>query len=131
MTAPLVRTVEASAVGAHATTNQVTLIGRVPFACTVTSATYIPSAAVSAPASGTGRTYEVVNRTTGAGTVSVASKSVTSNVGMSDNVAFDLTLATAANLVCASGDVLELVSTALTSNATDPGGKVIVTFSRT
>lgn len=130
MTAPLVRIIDADTNGCHATTDQVTIIDRAPFAGTVTAVTYIPSATVSAPASGTGRTYTVFNRTTGAGTVSVAAKSVTSNVGMTDNVPFDLTLQTTPNLAVASGDVLEFVSTALTSNATDPGGKVIVTISR-
>lgn len=130
MTSPLVRYVDADTNGCHATTDQLTIIDRVPFAATVTGATYIPSATVAAPASGTGRTYTVFNRTTGAGTVSVAARSVTSNVAMTDNVPFDLTLATAANLVVASGDVLEFSSVALTSNATDPGGKVIVTLSR-
>jgi hypothetical protein len=132
MTVPFVRTLEANTVGCLATTDQVTIIGRAPFAGTLSSATYIPSGSIAAPASGTGRQYTVFNRTTGAGTVNMAARAVTSNVGMTDNVAFDLTVsATTASLVVASGDVLEFVSTALTSNAVDPGGRVIVTISRT
>jgi hypothetical protein len=135
LTAPFVLALEANTVGCLATTNQDTIVGRVPFACTVTAATYVPSASIAAPASGTGRTYTVFNRGSsaiGTGTVAVATKSVTSNVGMTDNVAFDLTIsATTASLICASGDVLEFDSAAVTSNAPDPGGRVIVTLSRT
>lgn len=135
MTVPWIQTLEANTVGCLATTNQDTPVGRVPFAGTVTAVTYIPSASIAAPASGTGRTYTVFNRGSsaiGTGTVSVATKSVTSNVGMTDNVAFDLTLSgTTASLIVASGDVLEFDSAAVTSNAADPGGRVIVTISRT
>lgn len=131
MTVPFVTRLEANTVGCLATTDQATIIGRIPFAATVTAVTYIPSASIAAPASGTGRTFTVFNRTTGAGTVPVAARSVTSNVGLSDNVAFDLTVSTTtASLIVASGDVLELASTALTSNAADPGGRIIVTLSR-
>lgn len=132
MTVPLIRAIEANTVGCLATTDQATIVGRVPFACTVTAVTYIPSASMAAPASGTGRTFTVFNRTTGAGTVNVATRSVTSNVTMADNVPFDLTVsATTASLICTSGDVLEFVSSALTSNVIDFGGRVIVTLSRT
>lgn len=131
MTVPFIRTVEANTPGCLATTNQDTIIGRVTYAGTVTGVTYIPSSSVAAPASGTGRTFTVFNRGTGAGTVSVAVRSLTSNVTMADNIAFDLTLQTAAQLALTSGDVLEFDSVALTSNAPDPGGRVVVTFSRT
>ena len=130
MTVPLTRTLEANVAGCLATTNQDTIIGRVTFAATVTAVTYIPSSSVAAPASGTGRTYTVFNRGTGAGTVSVAVRSQTSNVTMADNVPFDMTLQTAAQLALTSGDVLEFDSAALTSNAPDPGGRIIVTFTR-
>lgn len=132
MTVPLIRALEANTVGCLATTNQVTIVGRVPYAGVVTAVTYIPSTSIAAPASGTGRTYTVLNRgTTGASSVTIASRAVTSNVGLSDNQPFDLTLsATTASLIVASGDVIELESTAVTSNAPDPGGKLVVTFSR-
>lgn len=136
MTAPLVRTLEANTIGCLATTNQITMLGRMTFAGTITAATYIPSAAAAAPASGTGRTFTVYNRlssaVSGTGTVSMAARSATSNVGLVDNVPFDLTIsATTASLAFVSGDVLEFESLALTSNVIDPGGRVIVTYSRT
>lgn len=133
MTVPFIRPMEANTVGCLATTNQVTIVGRVTFTAggTVTGVTYIPSGSIAAPASGTGRTYTLYNRSTGAGTTVIATKSVTSNVGMSDNVPFDLTLSTTtASLIVTSGDVLELSSDALTSNAADPGGRLIVTITR-
>jgi hypothetical protein len=132
LTVPWVKTLEANVGSVLATTNQQNVIGRVPYAAVVTAVTFIPNTSIAAPASGTGRTYTVLNRgTTGASSVTIASRSVTSNVGLSDNQPFDLTLsATTASLIVASGDVLEAESTALTSNAPDPGGKFIVTFSR-
>jgi hypothetical protein len=132
VTVPISRAIEANTPGALATTNQVTVIGRIPYAGSVTAVTYIPSSSVAAPASGTGRTYTVFNRGNagGTGTVSVASRSQTSNVALTADAPFDLTLGTSAALACTSGDVLEFNSTALTSNAPDPGGRVVVTFAR-
>lgn len=138
MTAPLVRTLEASTVGCAAATDQVTIIGRVPFAATVTAAFYIPSAGVTGLTLATAsRTYTVVNRgssaVSGTGTVSVATLiNAVSGAGVNliDNVPADFTLATAASLACASGDVLELTSVHTTTGVADPGGRIVVQISR-
>lgn len=139
MTVPLVRTVEASTVGCAAATDQTTIIGRVPYAGTVTAAYYLPSAGVTGLTLATAsRTYTVINRgssaVSGTGTVSVATliNAVSgSGVNLIDNVQADMTLATAASLICASGDVLELTSVHTTTGVLDPGGKIVVAFSRT
>lgn len=139
MTVPIVKTLEASTVGCAAATDQVTIVGRVPYAGTVTAVYYIPSAGVTGLTLATAsRTYTVLNRgssaVSGTGTVSVATliNAVSgSGVNLIDNVQADFTLATAASLVCASGDVLELTSVHTTTGVADPGGKIVVQYSRT
>lgn len=138
MTAPLVRTMEASTVGCAAATSQNTIIGRVPFAGTVTAVYYVPQAGVTGLTLATAsRTYTVVNRgssaVSGTGTTPVASViNAVSGAGINliDNVPTDFTLQTAPNLVCLSGDVLELMSVHTTTGVLDPGGKIVVVLSR-
>lgn len=138
MTAPLVRTIEASTVGCAAATDQNTIIGRVPFAGTITAVYYVPQAGVTGLTLATAsRTYTVVNRgssaVSGTGTVSVATLiNAVSGAGVNliDNVPADFTLQTAANLVCSSGDVLELTSVHTTTGVLDPGGKIVCVLSR-
>ena len=138
MTFPLSKTLEASTVGIAATSDQNTIIGRVPFAGTVTSVYYIPQASVTGLTLATAsRTYTVINRgssaVSGTGTVSVATViNAVSGAGVNlvDNVPLSFTLATAASLVCASGDVLELTSVHTTTGVLDPGGKIVVAMLR-
>jgi hypothetical protein len=138
LTAPLIRTLEANTVGCAAATDQVTIIGRAPYAGTVTGVYYIPSASVTGLTLATAsRTYTVTNRgssaVSGTGTVSVATLiNAVSGAGFNllDNVPSDFTLATTANLAVVSGDVLELQSVHTTTGVADPGGKIVVTFSR-
>lgn len=139
MTSPLVRTMEADTVGCAAATDQVTIIGRAPYAGVVTSVEYIPEASVTGLTLATAsRTYTVRNRGTsaasGTGSVSVATLinavSGTSQFDLVDNVPISFTLATAANLALVSGDVLELMSDHTTTGVADPGGKIIVTYAR-
>lgn len=130
MTVPYVVRLEADTVGAAAATNQYTVIGRAPFAGTVTAATYIPEDSVTGLTLATAaRTLTVYNRGAGGATVSVATRTISSGTNLVDTAAFDLTLTT--NNTVASGDVLELESLAITTGVLDPGGKIIVTLSRT
>lgn len=139
MTISLTQTREASTVGCAAATDQNTIIGQIPYAATVTAVYYIPQAGVTGLTLATAsRTYTVVNRgssaVSGTGTVGVATLiNAVSGAGVNlvDNVRLDFTLATAASLVCASGDVLELTSVHTTTGVLDPGGKIVVAFSRT
>ena len=132
MTIPYIQTLEADTVGCAAATDQYTVIGQAPYAATVTSVVYIPEDSVTGLAlESAARTFTVYNRGTGAGTVSVATKTCSSGTNLSQYTAFELTLGTAANLVLASGDVLEVESLHITTGVLDPGGKIIVTYSRT
>jgi hypothetical protein len=139
LTAPLVKPLFANTVGCAAATDQNTIIDRVPYAGTVTGVYYVPQAGVTGLTLATAsRTYTVTNRgssaVSGTGTVSVATFiNAVSGAGFNliDNVPADFTLATAASLICASGDVLELQSVHTTTGVLDPGGKIVVTYSRT
>lgn len=130
-TAPLVVTLQESVAGqATAGTDSTFVIGKAPFAGTVTAASYTASADITGHASNN-RTFSVINKgQAGAGTASVAS--VTSNASNSftgyDEKALTLS-ATAANLVVAAGDVLMFNSDANASGVADPGGVVAVTIS--
>lgn len=138
MTSPLVKTLEADTVGCAAATDQETIIGRAPYAGVVTSVEYIPEASVTGLTLATAsRTYTVINRGTsaasGTGTVPVATLiNAVSGAGVNlvDSVPRTFTLATDANLTLASGDVLALMSEHTTTGVADPGGKIVVTFSR-
>lgn len=110
-------------------TDSTFVIGKAPFAGTVTGASYTTSAAITGHAANN-RTFSVINKgAAGAGTASVAS--VTSNASNSFT-AYDekaLTLSgTAANLVVAAGDVLMFNSDANGDGVADPGGVVAVTI---
>lgn len=102
-----------------------------PFAGTISAVTYTPEAAITGVDTNT-RRLELINRgQAGAGTTVVATLQFDDGV---DGVANDekaLALSgTAANLVVAAGDILELVSTAPGTGLADPGGRVQVTISR-
>lgn len=107
------------------------VLGEVPFAGTVTAASYTTDAAITGHASNN-RIFSVINTgAAGSGTTSVAT--VTSDASNSFT-AFDekaLTLSgTAANLTVAAGDILKFKSDAQASGVADPGGVVQVTISR-
>ena len=129
-TAPNVVILQANVDGqATAGTDSTYVIGKAPFAGTVTGVTYTAAAAITGHAANN-RAFSVVNKgQAGTGTASVAT--VTSNVANSFT-AFDekaLTLsATAANKVVAEGDVLVFVSDANADGVVDPGGVVAVTI---
>lgn len=102
-----------------------------PFACTVTSVTYTPSATITGAATNN-RTLNLRNKgLTGVGTTVVASLNFASGVNAD---AFDekaITLSgTPANLVLAAGDVLALQSLPILTGITDPGGMLRVTVTR-
>ena len=133
-TAPLQRTIEAF-VPAQGTANatQDQAIGEAPFAGTVTEATIIPEAAVTAHATNY-RTFRIVNKgQAGAGSTVVASFA-TDTVTTDDLAAFDeksLALSgTAANLVVAEGDVLAADETVAAAGVAHGGYTVKVTIER-
>jgi hypothetical protein len=131
MSAPLIAKISVQAPAVGAGNDDHTVVGVAPFAGTVTAATYTTDTAVTGANTNT-RTLTLYNRgQAGAGTTAVAALALTSGV---NTVAYDekaLTLSvTAADLVVAAGDVLDFASIHAASGLADPGGEVVVTFSR-
>lgn len=130
--APLVRTIEVDTDAVAAASDASRVVGRAPFAGTVTEVTYTPNATLTG-ADTDSRTLAVVNKgTDGNGTTSVASKAFTNGVNANDFDETAITLSgTAANLVVADGQILAFTSTHVGSTGlADPGGKVKITISR-
>lgn len=128
--APLVQKFEAE-MSAAATGASFSATIRAPYDGTVTSVTYAPVAAITGAATNN-RTVSVVNHgQTGAGTAVVATVTYANAVNVA---AFDEgTVAlsgTPANLVVASGDILEVKSVPNGTGIADPGGTVFVEISR-
>lgn len=132
MSAPLIRPIEADvpSVGTAGNDDD-TIVGKAPFAGTVTAVEYVPEAAITGAATNN-RTISLINKgQSGSGTTVIASL----NFGNGTNAtAYDeraLTLsATAADLVVAEGDVLMWRSLHIGTGITDPGGLARVTVSR-
>lgn len=112
-------------------TDSTFVIGKAPFAGTVTAVSYTTSAAITGHAANN-RTFSVINKgAAGSGTASVAA--VTSNASNSFTAYDEKALAlsgTAANLAVAAGDVLMFNSDANADGVADPGGVVTVTISQ-
>lgn len=130
--APLVRVIEADVPAVSTAGNDDdTVLFQAPFACTVTSVSYIAEAAITGAATNN-RTVSLVNKgQAGAGTTTVASLTFASGVNAAANDDTAITLSgTAANLVLAAGDTLQWRSIHVLTGITDPGGLVRVTVAR-
>jgi hypothetical protein len=131
MLAPKVHVLEANS-PAYATAAEGTVVvGKAPFAGTVTAVTVVPVAAITGQDTNT-RKYSLINKgAAGSGTAPVAGLQFNSGV---NGVAFDekaLTLSvTAADLEVVAGDVIALFSDAILTGLADPGCRVFVTISR-
>lgn len=127
-TQKLTQSAEAVAAGADATV----IVGRAPFAGTVTAVSYAPEAAMTGNTTES-RTFSLINKgQAGLGTTVIATLAMIATV---NGVAFDdktITLsATAADLVVASGDVLAWTSTHVgATGLADPGGSITVEITR-
>jgi hypothetical protein len=115
-----------------AAVDDTTIVGRAPFAGTVTGVTYAPDAAITGLTANS-RTLSVVNRgQTGVGTATVASQAFITgvNAAAGDETALPLS-GTAGNLVLAEGDMLAWVSTHVgATGLADPGGLVTIAITR-
>lgn len=130
--APLVGTMEVDTDAVAAAADASRVVGKAPYAGTVTAVTYTPNAQLTG-ADTDSRTLAVVNKgADGNGTTSVASKAFTSGVNANDFDETAITLSgTAANLEVAEGDILAFTSTHVGSTGlADPGGKVRISISR-
>lgn len=131
---PLVKTFLADADAATILQTKDIIVCEAPFDGVVSSCTYAAIAAVTGGADPTSRTLSLINKgQTGVGTTAVATLALLSGVNL---VAYDekaITLSsTPADLVVASGDVLEWHSVAVGGTGlVDPGGTVTVQISRT
>jgi hypothetical protein len=130
--APFVRRKEVP-VGPVATAGNdlTTILGRAPFTGVVTAVTYSTVTAITG-ANTNSRTVSLVNKgQSGAGTTVIATIAYTSGV---NTVAFDentVTVSvTAADLNVVEGDILAWTSVHVGTGIADPGGTVIVSFSR-
>lgn len=132
-TAPLRRTLEASAEALGATANGTVVVGEAPFAGTVDSVVYVPEADITGAASPASRTFSLVNKgADGNGTTVVATLAMVAGVNAADFDERAITLSVVAGATTvAEGDVLAWTSTAVGGTGlADPGGLVKVTVSR-
>lgn len=106
------------------------VIGEVQEAGYISGVTVIPKAAITG-ANTNSRSLNVVNKgADGNGTTEVASIDFTTGVNAGDFDEVALTLAAAADLDVAAGDVLAVDSLAPGTGLAFPGGKLVVTLSR-
>jgi hypothetical protein len=130
-TAPLTRTIHTQVDAATLTTDTQSVLGEVPFAGTISKATYVPAAAITG-ANTNNRALTVTNRgQDGSGTTVVATLAFTSGVNGVKDDALAITLsATPANLVVAAGDVLTVDSVHAGTGIAEPGGDFVVEITR-
>lgn len=132
-TTPLVVTLEGVDPGVGtANADDKFVVGVAPFAGTVTAVTFIPEADITGAATNH-RALRVRNcgSVDGTGTTVIAELAFDNGVNATAFTAKTIPLsATAANLVVAAGDVIQLFSDAVLTGITDPGGMVRVTISR-
>lgn len=127
---PRVEAKFAEVVAATATVDTNTVVTEAPFAGSVSRVGYITVTAITGANTNT-RTVTVTNRGSGAGSTNVATLAFTSGVNTVADTEKAVTLnSTAANLVCAAGDVITFESTHAASGLADPGGTVVVEFTR-
>lgn len=130
-TSPLVRKLQTTipALGAAVAGDQT--LGEAPFACTLTSASFTPEAAITGDTTNT-RTLTIVNKgAAGAGTTVMATLAfITSNNGVAfDEKAFTLS-AVAGATTAVEGDIIAVVETVGASGLANPGGLVQVELTR-
>jgi hypothetical protein len=130
-TAPLVRKLTTTIPAQTAAVDADQVIGEAPFACTLTSASIIPEAAVTG-ATSTARTFTIVNKgAAGAGTTVMATLALITGV---DLVAFDekdFTLSVVSGATTAAqGDIIAVVETHASTGTAHSGGTVQVELTR-
>lgn len=135
MTVPFVRQATLDVTSLTTSMNLVAPAAEAPFAGTVTAVRYIPAATKAGGIAANHRLLSLYNRgAAGTGTTRVATLDLTSanaNGTLTDNVASSLSLTTStALLAVAAGDVLEWESSMSATGMDDPGGRVVISFSR-
>ena len=117
--------------GAATAASESTVVANPDFVGSITSVTYVPDTAITGVNANTRKVALVNKGQTGAGSTEMASLQYNSGT---NGVAFDeqaLALSgTPANLDFAANDILAWVSTAVGTGLADPGGTVIIEYSR-
>lgn len=128
---PFVTTRQSQADAVAAGSDAQTVVCEAPQTGTISRVVYIPSALVTG-ANTNSRTLTVTNRgATGSGSTNVATLALTSGVNAAADAEKAVTLSgTAANLNVNQGDVISFESTHVGTGIADPGGAVIVEFTR-
>jgi len=131
MKVPLKRTLVIQAPAVATNVDGSVVIGKAPFAGTVSAVGFIPNAAITGQATNT-RRVAVTNRTSaGLGVNEAALLQFNSGVNAVQYDEKAITLhGTPGNLVVAAGDVLTWDSTSPGTGLADPGGLVIVEITR-
>jgi hypothetical protein len=132
MSAPYIQTLQAQNEAIAAGSDGAVIVGRAPFAGTVTAVSYTPEANITGN-DAESRAFTVVNKgADGNGTTVVATRDMATGVGATDFNEDALTLSVVAGaLTVAEGDILAFLS--VHEGATglaDPGGLVKVTIAR-
>lgn len=129
--APLVATRSANVAALGATADASPVVCEAPFAGSVSRVGYVPVSAITGANTNT-RTLTVTNRgQDGTGTTNVATLALTSGVNAAADDEKAITLSgTAGHLTVAAGDVLTFDSTHASSGLADPGGSVVIEFTR-
>lgn len=132
MKAPLVKTLSAMVFATAAAASAESVVCRAPFAGKITSATYIPNAALNGANTNT-RRLDVVNKgQSGAGVKKPATLQFNAGVNLAAYDEKALTLsATATDLEVVAGDVIALASVAVGTGAADGGGLIVLQIART
>jgi hypothetical protein len=116
---------------ATAATDEATVAFRAPYDATVTRVTYTPEAAMTGAATNN-RFLRLRNRgQAGSLGVTIAERELVSGQNPAAFDEYDITLhATAGNRDVAAGDILEWLSDAQGTGIADPGGRLVVDFTR-
>ncbi len=131
MKVPLKRTLVIQAPAIATNVDGSVVIGKAPFAGTVSTVGFIPNAAITGQNTNTRRIAVTNRKLDGSGTDEAALLQFNSGVNAVKWDEKAVTLhATPANLVVAAGDVLTFDSTTPGSGLADPGGLVVVEITR-
>jgi hypothetical protein len=127
--APRVETIDEDVNAAATAATEATVLGRAPFAGTITAVRYSPEGTITGVNTNTRRVRLFNRGQDGNGNVAVADLQFNSGTNADD---FDeRTIPITGSAVVAEGDVLEWRSEAVGTGLADPGGKVAVDVSRT
>lgn len=131
MKVPVKRTIVQTTLAAAITVAVTTILGKVPFAGTISKITFIPNDDIAGDTA-LARSLTVKNKgLAGIGTTTVGSKSFIDDVDAEAFVPLDLTLSGVSGaLDVAAGDILAVTSEDLSTGLADPGGHWTIEITR-